>query len=284
VEPVFVNPNNDVMASFDYYFRQADLTNLGANAPIGSVDELRTTLFSTADGYLSDRVSKGYEFEMVGNPTRNWSIRANYSYTDRQRTNVLSEGEGWWAARVELWQSLDSLYTTRTGLPSIYNQLVFSRTNVLTNQTVAQRIADSDRELAATRFREEQGYGNRKHKANVWTRYVLSDGKCKGLTFGGGWRYQSENVAGINVASRTVYMGNARSLFDGMLAYRTKGFLGRYGDRLGVTYQLNVTNLLDDRTINILKINTDTVTGRPYIVQMIREEPRNATLTVRFAF
>jgi outer membrane receptor for monomeric catechols len=112
----------------------------------------------------------------------------------------------------------------------------------------------------------------------------LNDGKLKGLTFGGGWRYQSENVAGINVVSREVYMGNPRSLFDGMVAYSTRGFLGRYREKLAVTYQLNVTNLLDDRTINILKINTDTVTNRPYTVQAIREDPRNATLTVRFAF
>ena len=79
-------------------------------------------------------------------------------------------------------------------------------------------------------------------------------------------------------------MGNVRSLFDGMLAYRTRGFLGRYREKLAVTYQLNVTNLLDDRTINILKINTDTITGQPYMVQGIREDPRSWTLTARFAF
>ena len=57
---------------------------------------------------------------------------------------------------------------------------MFSRADTFTNQTVAQRIADSDIQLAATRFREEQGYGNRKHKANIWTRYALTDGKLKG--------------------------------------------------------------------------------------------------------
>src|SRR5688500_17815816 len=55
------------------------------------------------------------------------------------------------------------------------------------------------------------------------------------------------------------------------------GLLGPYRERLGVTYQINVTNLFDDRTINILKINTDTATGLPYIVQMVRVDPRNAT-------
>jgi outer membrane receptor for ferric coprogen and ferric-rhodotorulic acid len=245
---------------------------------------LKTTLFSTADGYLSDRVSKGYEFELVGNPTRNWTVRTNYSYTDRTRTNVLTEGEGWWANRVALFKSLDEFYIARTGRSSIYNELVFNRVDTFTNQTVAQRIADSDLQLAATRFREQQGYGNRKLKVNLWTRYMLTEGKLNGLTFGGGFRYQSANVAGINVRSRQVYQGNPRSLFDGMLSYRTRGFFGLYGDKIGVTYQLNVTNLLDDRTITILNISTDTVTNQPYTVVALREDPRNATLTVRVAF
>ena len=68
-----------------------------------------------------------------------------------------------------------------------------------------------------------------------------------------------------------------------MVAYRTKGFLGRYTERLGVTYQLNVVNLLDDRTIFKMKVNSDTATQQPYLVQASREEPRNTTL-VRFAF
>ena len=284
VEPVFVNPNNDVMSSFDFYYRQAGLTNLGNGALIGSVDELRTTLFSGANGYLSDRVSKGYEFEVIANPTRSWTVRANYSRSERMRTNVLAEGEGWWAERVALWESLDRFYMTRTGQPSIYNQRVFSQASALTNQTVRERIADSDRELASTRFREQQGYGNRKHKANVWTRYSLPEGRLKGLTLGGGWRYQSSNIAGINLVTREVYHGNAKSLFDFMAAYRTRGFLGFSKEKLSVTYQLNILNVLDDRTIFIAKIVNDTATGAKYTARAWREDPRMSTLTLRFAF
>lgn len=284
VEPVFVNPNNDVMSSFDYYFRQANLTNLGSGAPIASVDELRTTYFSGANGFLSDRVSKGYEFELIANPTRNWTVRTNFSQSERVRTNVLEEGVGWWAERVAIWQGLDTLYRQRTGLASIYDQRVFSQANALTNQTVRERIADSDRELAATRFREQQGYGNRKYKANVWTRFSVPEGRFRGLTLGGGWRYQSANVAGINLTTREVYMGNPKSLFDLMASYRTRGFLGRYQEKVSVTYQLNVLNLLDDQTIFIAKIVNDTATGAKYTARAWREEPRNASLTMRFAF
>jgi hypothetical protein len=284
VDTVFVNPNNDVMASFDYYFRQAGLTTFGASDPIKSIDDLRTIYFSGANGYLSDRVSTGYEFETIVNPTPSWTVRASYSYTDRTRTNVLGEGVGWWADRVELWKKLDALYLQRSGRPSIYNQLLYNRLDSLTNQTVASRIADSDRELAATRFREEQGFGNRKHKATVWGRYMVPSGMLRGLTLGGGWRYQSANVSGIDLISRRVFYGNARSLFDGMAAYSTKGFFGRFGEKLRVTYQINVTNLLDDRTINRISVGTDTLTNAPYLRLAAREDPRNTTFTMRVAF
>lgn len=284
VQPVFVNPNNDVMASFDHYFREAGLTTFSGNDPIRSIDDLRTLLFSNASGYLSDRVSKGYEFETVANFTRNWTLRANYSFTERTRTHVLEEGVDWWAERVALWDDLDALYISRTGLPSILAQQLFNRNDQLTNQTVAQRIAESETELMATRLREQQGYGNRKHKANVWTRYTFSEGRLRGLTLGGGWRYQSANVSGTDLVTQEVFYGNPKSLFDAMLSYRTRGLFGRYREKLSVTYQLNVTNLLDDQTIFIAKTVVDTVTGERYHSRAWREDPRVATLTMRFDF
>jgi outer membrane receptor protein involved in Fe transport len=86
--PVFVNPNNDVMSSFEYYFRQAGLTTLGAGDPVQDLGDLTSVYFSTADSFLSDRISQGTEIELFANPTRNWTIRAGYSYTDRTRINV----------------------------------------------------------------------------------------------------------------------------------------------------------------------------------------------------
>ncbi len=284
VQTVYVNPNNDVMYSFDHYFRQAGLTNLGSGAPIGSLDELTSTYFSDADSYMSDRESTGYEFELVANPTRAWSVRFGYSWTDRERTNVLTEGEPWWAERLALWQSLDQLYTSRTGRSSILNQTLIDRNGAATTQTVAERIADSDRELADVRREEQQGYGNREHKVNLWTRYAFSSGRLRGLAVGGGYRFQSKNIAGVDLATNRVLYGNPRSLFDLFLQYRTKGVLGRWADRTSLTYQLNVTNLLDDQTINVTKMLVDTVTGAPFVRRAFREEPRTTTFTVRMDF
>lgn len=284
VQPVFVNPNNDVMASFDYYLRQAGLTTFGANDPIRSVEELRTTYFSGADAYLFDQVSKGWEFETTSNPTRNWTVRFNYSNTDREKTNVLIEGEPWWAERLDIWRRLDAVYVARTGRPSIYTQPYVDQNSALQTRTVASRIADSDRELAQTRREEEHGYGNRKHKTNLWTRYSFNEGAIKGLAVGGGWRFQSKNVAGVDLATGDVLYGNARSLFDVMAQYRAKGLLGWAKGKVTATYQLNITNVLNDRTIFVTKMTTDTVTGARYVQRGFREEPRTASLTLRLAF
>ena len=116
--PVFVNPNNDVMSSFDYYFRQANLTTFAAGDPIRNVGDLTSVYLSAADSYLSDQISKGAELEVIANPTRNWTLRASYSRTDRVVANTFFEALPWWADRVRLWKSLDSLYTQRTGRPS----------------------------------------------------------------------------------------------------------------------------------------------------------------------
>jgi iron complex outermembrane recepter protein len=283
-ESVFVNPNNDVMTSMEYYFRQAGITRLAAGDPIQDIGDLTSVYLSNADSFLSDRLSKGTEFEIVANPTRNWSIRAGYSYTDRTRTNVFFEGVPWWAERVALWKSLDAIYTARTGRPSIYQQPVFDVDQELGIITVADRIAESDTELATVRLEEEQAYGNRPHKANVWTRYSFTSGPLKGFALGGGWRYQSANVAGVVLASRRTLWGNARSVGDLFFQYRTKGLLGRWMDATRVTYQLNVTNVLDDRTITASKLDVDTVTGVVFPRRAFRERPRVLAFTLRMEF
>lgn len=52
----------------------------------------------------------------------------------------------------------------------------------------------------------------------------------------------------------------------------------------GITTLLNVVNLLGDRTIFISKTEVDTVTGQPYVVRAMRENPRYTTLAVRLSF
>jgi iron complex outermembrane recepter protein len=283
-ESVFVDPNNDVMSSFEYYFRQAGLTQLSSGDPVQNISDLTSVYFSTADSFLSDRVSTGTEIELIANPTRNWTVRAGYSYTDRTRKNVFFEGIPWWAERVALWENLDSIYRSRTGRPSVYNQLVYDVDQEFGSISVADRIAQSDIELATVRLEQEQAYGNRKHKANVWTRYSFSSGPLRGFALGGGWRYQSANVAGVVLSDRRVLWGNPRSVGDLFFQYKTKGLAGKWLNAMRVTYQLNITNVLNDRTINASKLDVDTVSGIVFPRRAFRERPRALAFTLRLEF
>ena len=274
-EQVFVQPNNDVMTSYDYYYRQAGLTPSAA---------LTTAYLSTADAYLGDRKSNGYEFELFANPTRNWTLRAGYAYTDRTTTNVYNEGVPWWAGRVAIWKELDQAYVTRTGRPSINTQTLYDRTQAFGTVTVGQRIAQSDTELARLRLEDQQSYGNRPHKANLWTRYSFSSGRLKGLAVGGGWRYQSGNVAGVQVSTERQLIGNARSLGDLFLQYKTKGLAGIWPNSARVTYQLNITNVLDNRTITATKLDIDSVSNVVFVRRGFREDPRAFAFSLRTDF
>ncbi len=166
----------------------------------------------------------------------------------------------------------------------MYNQTLFTAAQAVGTVTVAQRIAEADTQLAESCRLDERGYGNRPHKANLFTRYQFSTGRLKGLAVGGGWRYQSANLAGIHIQTDRVLWGNPRSVFDLLLQYKTKGIAGVWANAANVTYQLNVTNLLDDRTINATKLDLDNVSGVQFYRRAYRESPRVFAFTVRTEF
>lgn len=288
-QTVFVNPNNDILQSFQFYFEEQGITDLsGANLSpvqgnaVTATGDLTSFLESGADAYLFDNSSDGYEFELLANVTDSWIVRFNYSYTANSRTNVLLEGEPWWAERRGLFDELDNYYVSQTGDGSVFDKLLVDEDGVSGNNPVSDRILDSDRELALNRAEQENGFGVRPHKANLWTRYSISEGKLKGFTIGGGYRYQDGNVAGINLDTGAKLIGNDTSLFDFMSSYRTKGFFG-FGDQQ-TTYQVNISNLLDANTLVASKMFRDTVTGEPYNKRVYRLDPRQVTFTVRLSF
>jgi hypothetical protein len=162
--------------------------------------------------------------------------------------------------------------------------LLVSSTKILTVSQTLQRIAQSDAELTRLRLEDQQSYGNRPHKANLWTRYTFSSGRLKGLAAGGGWRYQSGNVAGVQVSTERQLIGNARSLGDLFLQYKTKGLAGIWPNSARVTYQLNITNVLDDRTIVATKLDIDSVSNVVFVRRGFREDPRAFAFSLRTDF
>jgi hypothetical protein len=91
-------------------------------------------------------------------------------------------------------------------------------------------------------------------------------------------------VAGVQLVTGRQLIGNARSLGDLFLQYRTKGLAGLWPEKARITYQLNVTNLLDDRTIIATKLDIDSVSNVVFVRRGFREDPRAFAVSLRADF
>ena len=60
--------------------------------------------------------------------------------------------------------------------------------------------------------------------------------------------------------------------------------VGDVGKSTRITYQLNVTNVLDDRTINATKEDIDTISGVIFYRRAFRENPRRLAFSLRTEF
>lgn len=143
------------------------------------------------DGDVFDEKSKGYELQLVGNPTPRWRVSLNYGYSERRRANVLKfalDYAGRVRAAAEKWEK-DFLAATRQTRPVLVSQSF--------GQTIGEvydRIESEMQETKATQ--EDFAFGSRPHKVNLFTTYRFTEGWARGLRVGGGLIYQSPVVTG----------------------------------------------------------------------------------------
>jgi outer membrane receptor protein involved in Fe transport len=143
------------------------------------------------DGDVFDETSKGYEFQLIGNPTPQWRVSLNYGYSTRRRTNVLKlagDYERVVRAAAEKWEKDFLAATNQTG------PLVVSQTF---GQTIAEVYDRIESELGETKATQEDfAFASRPHKVNLFTTYRFALGWARGMRVGGGLIYQSPDVTG----------------------------------------------------------------------------------------
>jgi outer membrane receptor protein involved in Fe transport len=143
------------------------------------------------DGDVFDETSKGYEFQVVGNPTPQWRVSLNYGYSTRRRTDVLKlalEYEQMVRAAAEKWEKEFLAATGQTG------PIVVSQSFGRTIPEVYDRIESEMGETKATQ--EDFAFASRPHKVNLFTTYRFNQNWARGLRIGGGVIYQSPVVTG----------------------------------------------------------------------------------------
>lgn len=207
---------------------------------------------------IIDTATTGYELELVGNPTRNWTFRANYSHSERGRENFFQEGREFFAVKFAEWRQI-------AGNDAALRDIV--ETAIAEVQT---------EEIDARAAAQEQGFGSVPHKATFTTRYRFSEGPLRGLFVGGGGRYQSKVFSQRDTATGREYWANESLYFDAFTGYKFR----LPWNRAQMTLQLNIKNLTNSYLSSTARWNADFTGAR----RLYLREPRSWRLTATVEF
>jgi hypothetical protein len=231
------------------------LTQLLAAGKITQADYDRQAISWTSA--TIDVFTKGIEVEVVANPTKNLTLRASYSHSERRRENFFTEVFQFFDTRVPEWRRL----------------LANNPTELAVFETAARDLYS---ELDFQVDRQNAPFGTRPHKMNGTARYAFREGPLKGAFVGGSVRYNGKNFLSLEVASGKVYWGNETLLGDAFAGYRFR--VPR--TKISATVQLNVRNISNSYLANIGRYN-DTYTG---VRRVYFNEPRSYRLSTTLDF
>lgn len=206
-----------------------------------------------------DTISKGTEIELFAQPTKNWNVAVNASKT--------------FASRVALAPGIDSYIqamTTFLAGPAGDLRLwgggagnamrVQWQNNIVNpyNTFLAQRGTQAP-EIAEWRF-------------NGVSSYSFTQGRLKGVSIGGAYRYESPKVLGYGIKQTTPgtyatdvnqpLKGESDDHFDFWTSYSR-----RFSDKVNWRIQLNLRNVGEDTRLVPVTINPDKTVGFSRIQQ-----------------
>ena len=197
----------------------------------------------------SDFFSKGYEIEGTYNPTDRWSITFNASSQESSKTNVLKQYSDYLAIREPQWAAMGNLIARPSGA-TIQGEV---------NQG-ALRLIRTEQSKEGSILPEI-----RKWRFNFVNSYRFTEGRLKGWSVGGAARWQDKAAVGyhstrnqynviIQDIKRPIY-GPTELTTDAFVNYSRKILKDRFRWKV----QLNVYNLLNDRTEIPVAIDDDLV-------------------------
>jgi hypothetical protein len=218
----------------------------------------------------TDYTAKGWEFELVYNPTSNWRILANVAKQETIKSNTLPFTKMFAALMAPAYRTLAGV--PGPGSPATggsYPPGYVIGTPLPPNiETVAQYVDRNSlvplaSELASEGFPAAE---QRKWRFNLVTNYSFGRGsmfgdKLRGWSIGGGLRWQSRFILGFpsgrnpDTSARfdrsRPYYGPAEWNIDAWLGYGRK----IWDDRISWRVQLNVVNLYDSYENGVVPIS-----------------------------
>ncbi|HUR56278.1 MAG TPA: hypothetical protein VM029_01110 [Opitutaceae bacterium] len=251
--------------------RPAGIANVAADGfdPITRGDVYRS---------VEDKIGRGVDITLVAKLSPNWDARVAIG---RQQTHVFNksaEFNAWVARRLATWQSFGGLGWDRVAISTSDPRTVHQ----YYDQEIATEIVRSQLRNDLPRFRQREWRGS------LFTNYRVSEGRLKGLNFGGGVRWLDNAMIGFlqraypdgstgDDVTKPIF-GKDQMSVDVLAGYggRTQLFGGR---PLGWRVQLNVRNLLDDHDVEPLRASLD-----GGVLDWGRVEPRQIILSTTFTF
>jgi len=198
------------------------------------------------------RESEGYEAEITANITENWSLRFNYSQTDRIRFNVMPEVLAWFPEQVEYWRSFgDDVFFNR-GEDGERGSGPYTPSSG-GRDSIAGEVERAESYIAnRTSFDGVGDQGSREDSGNVFTNYRFTEGPLSGFNIGGGIRYLGPMAVAVDVPNQELIWGNDKTLVDLLMGYRMKAT-----EQLDIRFQLNVRNLFDETDYTVTGLQLD---------------------------
>jgi iron complex outermembrane receptor protein len=214
-----------------------------------------------------DETAQGWEYEVVGNITDSWSIRANYATPRATISNINPRTRAYIEANRAIWTS-----AANVNLP-IANQT--------TNNTVGTRLSGAiDPRLATEAANEGRtGRGVRDEQFTLFTNYKFRQGALKGFSAGIGERGYGNNVLVYIASTGLPVYGRGYWITDLKLGYEKTH--RTFGKKVDYKLQLNVANLLDENNV-IFNQASSSVLGRPDIYYFIDPRTVSASLSLTF--
>jgi hypothetical protein len=205
-----------------------------------------------------DIFTEGIEVEVVANPTKNLTLRASYSHSERRRENFFREVFDFFGSRIPQWRTL----------------LANNPVELARFETAVQEL---ESEMAYQVDRQNSPFGSRPHKLNGTLRYKFDNqSRLRGAFLGGSIRYNGKNFMSQDRSTGRVYWGNETLMGDAFAGYRTR--VPRL--KIPITLQLNVKNVSNSYLANIGRYNDD-YTG---IRRVYLNEPRSYRFTTTLEF
>ncbi|WP_414664762.1 hypothetical protein [Horticoccus sp. 23ND18S-11] len=237
-----------------------------------------TSPYSTLSTVWADSVSttsKGWEFSLTANATRQWRVTLNGS----------KRGDNTTTARGVYINQYMAEY-----IPIIKSHPEWQNLDATNGLTVAQRVADLENTLVNFNAIRNSPSAN---FASNWTLNLIQtyefsrETPLNGFAIGGSMNARGKAINGFAVDSRNVldptspYYAPSYATFGAWVTYKRKIFKDRIDWRL----QMNVRNVLDQHTVFPL-ITVDTRDGRhtPSVAVYNLKEPRTYTFTSSFRF